>query len=142
MNCGDFRGRLAAIDNSREAARKETLTSEMSAHLEECRDCTEYFSEMSYVQDLLIAMERKKMSADLSLKLKDLPIENQRAALHLFSRTTFFRPLGITILAIVIWVIAAVFAPGILPLVEVAILLIGLVPMFQRLGSSLLFNSF
>ncbi len=138
MKCNEFRDKLAEMDDSRQVKMRDKLPSEMTDHLEACRDCSEYFFEMENLQRLLMGMGREKIPSGLSLKLARLAEENSRYASPLSARAVSTRLIRVTIAAVLVWVAAALLAPGILQPVEVIILLSAMVPMFEKMGRSLI----
>lgn len=134
MKCPDFMEWVDAKADRGEIPAKSRLPEEISEHIEGCESCAEYYADMVTIHGLLLKMERAKESPELRESLLSLVDSNRRESPAKLAAAIAPMVMKISVPAILVWLAATFLAPGLVPIVETLLLLVVLVPMFEKIG--------
>ncbi len=137
MTCEVFRDSLDRMADSRKSINKDDLSPEMRSHLLGCTSCTEYLESITIVEQILASTSSDRIPGELHDKLINLADERR-----LKTELTSIKPLILYILKILlpalsIWTIALFIPYPARILVEIALMILGLILAFEKLGRML-----
>ncbi len=137
MTCEVFRDSLDRMADSRKSINKDDLSPEMRSHLLGCTSCTEYLESITIVEQILASTSSDRIPGELHDKLINLADERR-----LKTELTSIKPLILYILKILlpalsIWTIALFIPYPARILVEIALMILGLILAFEKLGRRL-----
>jgi hypothetical protein len=138
MNCEDFRNSFDELSDSRRWMEKSNLSPDMTAHLEICADCTEYFETMNTVQRTLMNMQREKILPDLYWQLIKLGEKRSTTNWVISMKPVVLRVLKILVPVLPLWIIALFVPEPVRAIIEMLTLVSGLALMFEKIGTAII----
>ncbi len=134
MNCEEFMDLLDRKMDGGDTPAKENLPENMVRHMEECGKCAGYYEEMGAVHRLLMKMDRESVSDELRESLIGMARSTGRESAKGMIPAIVPKVLKLSVPAVFVWLAVMFIAPNLVPLVETLLLLVGLTPMFERIG--------